>query len=110
MYKDKPYGYAMSGKRRAWFGRKRGLAAVVLCALGLLYWLGLFSPAIKDNGFKKGRTTPWAWLSKPGSVEVDWNDRRERVKDAFKLSWDGYEKFAWGMCSLLQLLDSTADR
>lgn len=104
MYKDKPYSYAASGKRRAWFRWKRGLAAMLLCVLGLLYWLGLFSPAAKTDVVKKVGTNSWAWLSKPGSEEVDWNDRRERVKDAFKLSWDGYEKHAWGMYSVSQYL------
>ena len=110
MYKDKPYGYAASGKRRAWFRRKRGLAAVLLCVLGFLYWRGAFSPATNVGRVKNAGTKSWPWLSKPGSEEVDWNDRRESVKDAFKLSWDGYEKYAWGMCGHLPFLDSTADR
>ncbi len=97
MYKDKPYSYAASGKRRLWFQRKRALATVLLCVFGLVYLLGLFPPTTKIEGAKKVGTNPWAWLKKPGSLEVDWNDRREKVKDAFKLSWDGYEKYAWGM-------------
>lgn len=110
MYKDKPYSYAASGKRRAWFRRKRGLATVLLCILGLLYWFGIFSSAARIDVAKKVGTNSWAWLNKSGSVGVDWNDRRERVKDAFKLSWDGYEKYAWGMYSLPQPLYSAADR
>lgn len=96
MYKDKPYGYVASGKRRAWFRRKQSLAFVLLCILGFLYWLGIFSSTAKINVVNKVGTNSWTWLRKPASEEVDWNDRRERVKDAFKLSWDGYEKYAWG--------------
>lgn len=97
MYKDKPHGYVASGKRRAWFRRKRSLAIVLLCALGFLYWLGIFSSTDKINVVNKVGTSSWTWLRKSGSgEEVDWNDRRERVKDAFKLSWDAYENYAWG--------------
>lgn len=103
MYKDKPYGYAASGKRRAWFRRKQSLAIVLLCVLGFLYWLGIFSSTAKIDDVKKVGTNSWTWLRKPGSEEVDWNDRRERVKDAFKLSWDGYEKYAWGTYSLFAI-------
>lgn len=103
MYKDKPYDYVASGKRRAWFRRKRALATVLLCTVGFFYWLGLFSSAAKTDVAKKVGTNSWPWLRKSGSEEVDWNDRRERVKDAFKLSWDGYEKYAWGTYSLLRL-------
>ena len=96
MYKDKPYSYAASGKRRPWFRRKQGLAVVLLCAVGFLYWLGPFSSPAKVNVVNKVGTSSWTWRGKSGSEIVDWNDRRERVKDAFKLSWDGYEKYAWG--------------
>ena len=29
--------------------------------------------------------------------DEDWSEQREAVKDVFKTSWEGYEKYAWGM-------------
>jgi endoplasmic reticulum Man9GlcNAc2 1,2-alpha-mannosidase len=110
MYKDKPYNYAASEKQGTWFRRRRVLVVVLLCILGLVSWLRLFSPAAKIDAVKNVGTSSWSWLSKSTSVEADWHGRRERVKDAFKLSWDGYEKYAWGMCSFLDFSPPAADR
>lgn len=93
MYKDKPYNYAASGRPRPWYQRRRILAGLLCGIFGLAYWLGLFSGARVDH---VESDNSWAWLRKPSSSNVDWNDRRERVKEAFTLSWDGYEKYAWG--------------
>ena len=94
MYKDKPYSYAASGRLRPWYRRRR-LLGVLLCGLiGLAYWLGLFSGEASVDRVDNGNS--WVWSRKPGSPNVDWNDRRERVKEAFILSWDGYESYAWG--------------
>lgn len=47
----------------------------------------------------------WRWMQSLGEEEdagggqknkVDWAARRERVRDAFIVSWDGYERDAWG--------------
>ncbi|KAI3324153.1 glycoside hydrolase family 47 protein [Xylariaceae sp. AK1471] len=35
-------------------------------------------------------------ISHYGSELVDWNHRREEVKNAFIASWDGYSRHAWG--------------
>lgn len=35
-------------------------------------------------------------LSRYRSRAVDWDDRREKVKEAFVTSWDAYSKYAWG--------------
>ncbi len=95
MYKDKPYKYAASGRSRRWFQRRRVLASVLLGVLGLAWWFGAFSSAVTvpDAGSLK---TSWKWGTKPQGSKVDWDSRRERVKDAFISSWDGYEKHAWG--------------
>ncbi len=95
MYKDKPYNYATSSKQSYLMRRKRVLAGVLVIFLGLLYWLGIFSKSspVSAEGGKKA----WSWLKKqPSGVAIDWLERRERVKEAFMLSWDGYEKHAWG--------------
>ncbi|THC89603.1 hypothetical protein EYZ11_010953 [Aspergillus tanneri] len=49
----------------------------------------------------------WAWVQRFDDAEpaydggeqkpVDWNARREKVRDAFIVSWDGYEQYAWGL-------------
>lgn len=41
-------------------------------------------------------------MRKQSGATVDWDERRERVKDAFILSWDGYEQYAWGTSSRLR--------
>lgn len=49
----------------------------------------------------------WRWMQSLGEEDdagggwgsakkVDWGARRERVRDAFIVSWDGYERDAWG--------------
>ena len=54
----------------------------------------------------------WAWVrsfperekereGKKGGAKIDWEERRERVRDAFVVSWDAYEQDAWGECSSL---------
>lgn len=97
MYKDKPYSYTASRKKGHFYRRKRFIAGGILFLTGLLYWLGLFSsPKSIPEDLKKGGRNAWSWLKKPESAVVDWNARRERVKEAFKLSWDGYERHAWG--------------
>jgi len=30
------------------------------------------------------------------ATAIDWERRRDKVRDAFIVSWDGYEKYAWG--------------
>lgn len=95
MYKDKPYNYGPSRKSVPLYRQWRFIGGIILVLLGSAYWLGLFSPAVaqvKKTGASKGA---WNWLSKPDR-SVDWDARREKVKDAFMLSWDGYEQYAWG--------------
>ena len=98
MYKDKPYNYSASRKNIGWYQRKRTFFATILGVLGLVYWLGIFSSAGKVAPLGGSGAASWTWGSTPGSSKVDWDDRRQKVKEAFVLSWDGYEKHAWGMC------------
>lgn len=96
MYKDKPYSYAAS-RRRPLYRKWRFTLAILLLLVGLLYWVGIFSPTEATAKVKDTSKSTWSWLNnKPAAASVDWNERREKVKEAFMVSWDGYEKYAWG--------------
>ncbi|KAF2842928.1 glycoside hydrolase family 47 protein [Patellaria atrata CBS 101060] len=98
MYKDKPYNYATSSRRKMpLFRRKRTLGALLVFITAIAYWLGLFSSSqdSPDARAQAGRGL-WNLFSGKKSSVVDWEERRERVKDAFKLSWSAYERNAWG--------------
>ena len=56
-------------------------------------WPGLQS---NDKGVEL-----WKWAQtledgKTSGDSSDWTARREKVRDAFIVSWEGYEKNAWG--------------
>ncbi|KAG9996770.1 endoplasmic reticulum mannosyl-oligosaccharide 1,2-alpha-mannosidase, partial [Aureobasidium melanogenum] len=80
MYKDKPF--ASSSRRLPWFRRKRILAALLVAFTTAFYWMGMFSAS-----------TPRVLKSKK---PANWEQRREQVRDAFKLSWSAYEQHGWG--------------
>ncbi|RMZ82983.1 hypothetical protein DV737_g1847, partial [Chaetothyriales sp. CBS 132003] len=94
MYKDKPNLRPSRGGKIA---KAQRLLAVAVMALVCL-WL---------TGFLPPRPTSWTttsvtahgpshgWTRLPES-EL-WKERQEAVKEAFVTSWDGYEKYAWGM-------------
>ncbi|KAI6249684.1 Mannosyl-oligosaccharide 1,2-alpha-mannosidase [Erysiphe necator] len=96
MYKDKPFTYIPSRRqRRTW--RQRwvfGTGVLLFMLLTYLWWLS-WNRKNLDMGNSKGS---WNWLSKPehNESEVNWLERRERVKEAFVLSWDAYDRHAWG--------------
>jgi hypothetical protein len=95
MYKDKPYSYASSRRRQPLWRRKRVLGVGAIFIISLLYFLGFFA----DDGAARTRAkSSWTWLNTPekSGPQVDWMGRRERVKEAFTLSWDAYERYAWG--------------
>jgi endoplasmic reticulum Man9GlcNAc2 1,2-alpha-mannosidase len=98
MYKDKPH-YAAK-RRRGTLQRKRTYSLALLVIITLLWWMGYLgrSQNAKEHTTQKGGSA-WSWLrgSSTDPSVVDWNERREKVRDAFKVSWDGYEKYAWGM-------------
>jgi len=54
-----------------------------------------------ENANKKAKDS-WNWLqrSEESARKIDWLSRRERVVEAFTLSWDAYERYAWGMLHL----------
>ncbi|RDW63947.1 alpha-1,2-Mannosidase-3 [Coleophoma crateriformis] len=93
MYKDKPYSYAASRRKQPAWRRKRNLGIFGII-LVILYVMGAFG----GNSEEKNTTKDgWSWLRKPESKSgIDWLDRRDQVKEAFVLSWDSYERYAWG--------------
>ena len=94
MYKDKPYSYASSRRQRSIWKQKRATGIAVCFVMAVLYFLGWFGG---DATATKKANDTWAWLQRPEtSSNVDWLDRRERVKEAFILSWDAYDRYAWG--------------
>lgn len=99
MYKDKPYNYGGSNRRRPWFRRKTSFAILLLLVTGFTYWLGILpgTGTDKAGGARAKAGSSLRDLFSSGSREkVDWLERRERVKDAFKLSWNAYEQHGWG--------------
>jgi endoplasmic reticulum Man9GlcNAc2 1,2-alpha-mannosidase len=94
MYKDKPFSYVSSRRRKPWWKRRRLLALFGLFIMFGLYLSGVIGDENTSNKAKNG----WSWLQKPEKTGgKDWLSRRERVVDAFTLSWDAYERYAWGM-------------
>ncbi|KAM0806886.1 putative Family 47 glycosyl hydrolase [Seiridium cardinale] len=92
MYKDKPYSYPPSQRSRAIWRRKRAVGVVFL-VISLLYWFGAFS----SNHDTAAQRPAWSWLKgAENEIKVDWSNRRERVVEAFELSWDAYHRYAWG--------------
>jgi mannosyl-oligosaccharide alpha-1,2-mannosidase len=97
MYKDKPFTYVSSRRRKPWWKRRRLLALIGLFIMFGLYLLGV----IGEETAPKQAKDRWNWLKRPGETgKIDWLSRRERVVDAFKLSWDAYERYAWGTLPL----------
>lgn len=97
MYKDKPYAYPRGNRKVPWFRRRRTIALALVTLAGASWWFGILSPlsylSKGDAGATKSSKTTSSWFGKPA---VGWDERAERVKDAFKLSFSGYEKYAWG--------------
>ncbi|KAL2017901.1 hypothetical protein VTK56DRAFT_1557 [Thermocarpiscus australiensis] len=101
MYKDKPYAYPPGRGRpnRPLYRRKRTCGVLLLVVLGLLaWWTGLFAGHTQDRAAAK--LSRWGWLGKDGGgragSKAGWLRRRERVVEAMELSWDAYERYAWG--------------
>jgi endoplasmic reticulum Man9GlcNAc2 1,2-alpha-mannosidase len=91
MYKDKPH-YATSRRRGFLYRRGRFFALGLLCGF-VLWYLGI-PPFSGFSASPASRRSSWS--RKPNDPTL-WRERREAVKEAFKISWSGYEKYAWGM-------------
>jgi endoplasmic reticulum Man9GlcNAc2 1,2-alpha-mannosidase len=91
MYKDKPFGYA--GRRRPIWRKKRVLGPLLGGAVFLLYIFGFFSHSAE----RRNSTSAWPWMGlSQERLVVDWDKRRQHVVEAFEISWDAYERYAWG--------------
>jgi mannosyl-oligosaccharide alpha-1,2-mannosidase len=98
MYKDKPY---FTPKRTAPRRRWRPLFVLGVCALTFLWYYMSSMPVWQGSGSSDVGAELWKWAQtlddeSPSMSIVDWNARREKVRDAFVVSWQGYEKDAWG--------------
>jgi len=80
-----------------WYKRWRLLAGIALSAVAILYWLGLFtiSTSTAQLSGESPSKPSQSWFA-PSRGKINWDERADRVKDAFKLSWSGYEQHAWG--------------
>lgn len=99
MYKDKPAGYGARREARRWCGSKRRVGLILAVVFGLFYWMGWFGSGGTDEG-SQGKTEGWGSVFRGGGQgkkgDVDWDKRAESVKEAFLLSWKGYEDHGWG--------------
>lgn len=95
MYKDKPYNYSGSRRHVPYYRRRRVISGAILAVFGLAYWFGVFTSSTVKSKPQSTSKSSWGWL-RGSEKAVDWDYRREKVKEAFTVSWDGYEKYAWG--------------
>ncbi|EWZ50710.1 Mannosyl-oligosaccharide 1,2-alpha-mannosidase [Fusarium oxysporum] len=93
MYKDKPYASPYDDEYRPFWKRKKWMAIIAFVVLTLIYWTG----SSKKPSPKRTVTTDWSYtgLSKDDR-KANWDHRRDRVVEAFELSWDAYKRYAWG--------------
>ncbi|KAL4781866.1 glycoside hydrolase [Aspergillus varians] len=107
MYKDKPFfAPRRTGPR---LRRRRVLQGVIVLVVLFSLWYVITgsdtptrSPWTPDSA--KGEEL-WRWVQSMESEQpydgaplanIDWDARREKVRDAFIVSWDSYEQYAWG--------------
>lgn len=103
MYKDKPYASPYDDEDRPFWKRKKWVAIIALVVLTLIYWTG----SSKKPSPKRTVTTDWSYtgLSKDDR-KANWDHRRDRVVEAFELSWDAYKRYAWGTSGRISGRDS----
>jgi mannosyl-oligosaccharide alpha-1,2-mannosidase len=90
MYKDKPHFPSSRRKGRGLLGQKGVLVLIGSASLLFLWWMGWLP------GSSRQYYDP-AEHRHPLFHDEDWSEQREAVKEVFKTSWEGYEKYAWGM-------------
>ncbi|KAK1809160.1 mannosyl-oligosaccharide alpha-1,2-mannosidase, partial [Friedmanniomyces endolithicus] len=99
MYKDKPYQYPSGRRKMPWFRRKRVIASILLSVAGLSWWFGILSPLSfltggSETTVSKKSKSSWNLFGSGGGP--DWDNRVEKVREAFRISFADYEKHAWG--------------
>ncbi|KAK4553005.1 mannosyl-oligosaccharide alpha-1,2-mannosidase [Recurvomyces mirabilis] len=98
MYKDKPFQYPGGRRKMPWYRRKRIIAGLLMSLATLSWWFGILSPlSYITGGSEKApeKKSQSSWSLFGGGI-VDWDDRAQKVKEAFQLSFSDYEKHAWG--------------
>ncbi|KKY34524.1 putative endoplasmic reticulum mannosyl-oligosaccharidealpha-mannosidase [Diaporthe ampelina] len=97
LYKDKPYGYPASHRKRPFYRRKTCMAIALFLVVLVAYWFGIFGEEPYDR-LPSLKTTDWLRADEKAEAKgkVDWLERRQRVAEAFELSWDAYERYGWG--------------
>lgn len=115
MYKDKPHFNPRKTGPAAARRRKKRLMWVLICVIFVvsLWWFVSGGRGSDDTGGRGIRSMHggdlWKWVKsfdkeRTGRNDaVNWAERRERVRDAFIVSWDSYEQDAWGEGSIFSL-------
>ena len=86
-YKDKPfYGGVHPTRRRRWYTSKWFLGPIVV--FFVFWWMHRLLPGTQSQ-FEED-------LYHHRGDALDWESRRERVKEVFMYSWKGYVDHAWG--------------
>jgi mannosyl-oligosaccharide alpha-1,2-mannosidase len=98
MYKDKPYFTPKRTAPRQRWRRIGGLLA--LCTLFFFWYNKSSLPSLKGASASERGAQLWKWAQsledEVPPEKIDWNARRERVRDTFIVSFDAYEREAWG--------------
>jgi endoplasmic reticulum Man9GlcNAc2 1,2-alpha-mannosidase len=85
-YKDKPfYGGVHPTRRHQWYKSK-----------WVLLPLGIFAVFFILHHIYPGTQQEFEEELHRSHAALDWDQRRERVKEVFQYSWNGYVDHAWG--------------
>lgn len=91
MYKDKPH-FPHSKRKKPMNVR---LLALFFIFLSVFFFKIFVLGKLNLPGEEGERSVSNKWLSP--STTKHWAARRDAVREAFITSWEGYEKYAWGM-------------
>jgi len=95
MYEDKPHFPAR--RRRGLMRQKRHVWLIGFACVLFLWWIGALSSSSEDGEDGRGRGKGGRLRPSRPTSSTDWEARRKAVKEAFLTTWEGYEKYAWGM-------------
>lgn len=98
LYKDKPYGVDFMHSQRTKKKRKAIFFAIIGAVIFYLIFIFGKSQSDLTNGGDSendgGLSSYFPFFK--GKSKVSWDARKKEVREAFKRSWTGYEKYAWG--------------
>lgn len=92
LYKDKPYGVDYKQSQKVL--KRRKLIALIISFACFFYYVFLFGKSHSPDT-KIDETSFFSNIFS-AKKKVSWEARRDEVREAFKRSWAGYEKYAWG--------------